>query len=121
MRAETGAVRAGEHQMIDHDAIERLGGRSQAARRATVGLARSRITARMIMGEKDSGAAVLRRIEDDLPQREGGSALVPVVARDVKAMRALVNVGDPEGLAARVAFGEAAREERPGGAETIEL
>jgi len=53
--AEAGALGAGEHQMIEHRAIERFGRSREAARRATIGIARARIAARMIVG-KDNPA-----------------------------------------------------------------
>ena len=55
--AQAGALVSGEHQMVEHRAVERLGRDRQPAGGAAVGIARPRIAARMVVGEDDPGAA----------------------------------------------------------------
>ena len=75
----------------------------------------------MIVGEDDSGAAMLRGVDDDLAQRKVGAGLVTLVMRHVEAMRALVEMRDPQAFAGGIGLGEAAGEKRLGGGEAVEL
>ena len=73
------------------------------------------------MGEHDPGAAVKRGIGDDPAQREIGAALVARMAREMEAMRRIVEVGDPQAFARQVGVGHAAGEEGSGGGQAVEL
>ena len=99
----------------------RFGGERQPARRAAVGIARTRVAARMVMGEHDPGAAMLGGVGDDRPQWKIRPRIVARMARQMDAARPLVGVRDPQVLAARIAVGQAAREEGPGRGEPVEL
>src|SRR5205085_7194366 len=100
---------------------ECFGGRGQSPRRPAVGLARPRIAARVIVREHDPGAAMLRRVGDDVAQRKRGAALIAVVAREVQAAGMLVDMGDPQEFAPGVAIGNAAGEESAGSGEPVEF
>lgn len=62
--------------MVEHGAIQRFGRRRQAARRAAIGLARAGIAARMIVGKDDPGAAMLRRVDDEVSKLETRAGLL---------------------------------------------
>ena len=63
--SEAGAAVRGEHEMIEHRAIEGFGGAGKAPGRSFVRLARCRVSAGVVVGEQDAGAAVTYRIGDD--------------------------------------------------------
>jgi hypothetical protein len=73
----------------------------------------------MVVGEDDSGAVVLRRVDDDAPQRQMHAGLVAFVAADMEAARLIVDMGDPQAFAADIIFGKAAGEELPSGRQSI--
>jgi hypothetical protein len=118
---EAGAFAAGEHQMIEQCAIERLGRRRQPPRRPAIGIARGRIAGRMIVREDDPGAAMLGGVGDNVAQRETGSGLVAFVAREMQAPGLLVDMRDPQELTPRVAIGDAAGKEGSGRGQPVEL
>src|SRR4051794_38817337 len=111
----------GEHQMVEHGAVERLGGGRKTARRAAVAVAGASIAARMIVGDDDSRAAMRCGIGNDLADGEVGAGLVAVVRGNVETMRRIVDVSDPQALAPWILFRETAGEEIAGGSEAIEL
>jgi hypothetical protein len=75
----------------------------------------------MIVGEEDSGASVLCGVGNDLAQGKFPAALVTLVRGDVEAPGFVVDMSDPQMLAARVLFGETAGEEFACGSEAVEL
>jgi hypothetical protein len=75
----------------------------------------------MIVREHDPGAAVSNRVRNDLADRESCLSLVALVARDMEAVRLIVDMRHPQGLAARILFCEAPGEEITSSRETIEL
>lgn len=107
--------------MIEHRAIERLGGRGEAPRSSAVTVARPRIATRMIVSQDDAGAAMRGRVEDDLADRESRAALVALVAGNVETTGVVVDMGDPEVLAPGISLGEATRKEAARRRETVEL
>lgn len=112
---------AREHQMVEHRAVERFGRSREPAGRAAIGVARPRVAARMIVGEQDPGAPVLRGVGDDFAEREGGAGFVPSVARQMDASRLVVDMGHPQALPGGIAVGEAAGKKLAGGRQTVEL
>src|SRR5690348_3624941 len=107
--------------MVEHRAIERFGGGRQPARRPEVAVAGTRVAAGVIVREHDAGAAVHGRVGDDLPQRKPGACFVTRMTRNMKASRVVVDMGDPEVLAARVRIRHAPGKEFTGGREAVEL
>jgi hypothetical protein len=75
----------------------------------------------MVVGEHNPRAPVLGRVGNDLAQREAGAGQVAVVAGEMEAPRLLVDMSDPQTLAARVGVFETAGEEGLGRGETVEL
>ena len=63
------------------------------------------------MGEQDAGASVARGIGNDCAEGEGRAALIAIMTRDVKAIRAAVHVCHPQALPCWIGLGEAAGEE----------
>ena len=118
---KAGAILAAEHQVIDDGAVERLRGAGQAAGGSAVAVAGGRIAAGVIVGEDDPGAAVERGVGDDPAEREIGAALVAGMARDVEAVRGIIEMGDPQAFERRIGIGHAAGEEGPGGRKAVEL
>jgi len=59
------------------------------------------------MSEHDAGTAVRGSIGDDFTQREWRAGLVTDMAGQVKAAGLVVDMGDPQLLAARIGVGEA--------------
>ena len=102
--------------MVKHRTIERLGRSRQPACRPQVGFARTRVAARVVVGEQNPGASVPGGIEDDVAQREIHAACIALVLRHVEAARLTIDVSDPQCFAARVLLGKAAGEEQPGAA-----
>ena len=101
--------------MVEHRAIERLGGGREPAGRAAIGVARPRVAARVVVGEHDPGAAVLAA--SAMISRSGKSAPVssPSVARDVQAARLLVDMRDPQAFARGIRLRQATGKEVAGG------
>ena len=79
-----------------------------------------RIAAWMIMCQHDTGAAVLGRVEDDLPQRKMGARLIALMAGDVQATGLVVDMCHEQDLTSWVGLSEAAGEEPACGREAIE-
>lgn len=107
--------------MIDDRAVERFRRAGQAAGTLAVGVARSGVAARMIVGEHDSGASVEHRIGDDPADRKLGAAFVAIVPRDVKAVRVIVEVCDPQAFAAGIGIRKTSSEEGACGCEPVEF
>jgi hypothetical protein len=107
--------------MVNDGAVERLCRRGQPARSPAIAVARPGIAARVIMGKDYACAAMCGCIGNDLPQRKAGARLVPFVAGHMEATSLVIDVSDPQALAARIEFGEAAREELASGGDPIEL
>jgi hypothetical protein len=112
---------AREHQMVEHRAVKRFDRAREPAGRAAIGLARLRISTRMIVSEDDAGASVLGRVGDDFAQRKDGAGLVSRVARQMDASRLVVDMGHPQALPGGIAVGEAAGKKLAGGRQTVEL
>jgi hypothetical protein len=73
----------------------------------------------MIVGEDDSGAAVCGRVGDNFADREGRAAFVPFVTRNVKTMRLVIHVRDPQALAVQILFRETTSEKIARGRQAI--
>ena len=78
--SHAGALAAGEDQMIEQAATQRLGDGREALRRTEVRIARPRVAARMIVREENGRAPLVRGIDDDLTEREIDAASVAKVA-----------------------------------------
>jgi len=98
--------------MVENAATQRFGGGDEAARGAKIGIARTRVPARMVVREQDTGARMVSGIGNDRPQRKVDAACVAIVAGKVKATRLVVEMRDPKALAAVAFFDKAAGEER---------
>lgn len=107
--------------MIEHRAIQRFRGRGQAARCSAVRVAWSRISARVIVGQHDPGAAMQRGIGDDRPEREIRTSVITLVTRKVQAPRLVVDVRDPQTFSRGVGVDQAARKEAPSGVQSGKL
>ena len=107
--------------MIEDDAVQRFGGRGEPARGPAVSLARADIAAGMIVGKDDAGAAVADRIGDDFLQRECAAGMVAVMMAEMEATGLVVDMGNPQPLAARIGTPEARSEEGAGGLLAVEL
>ena len=119
--AKAGAVASAEDQMIDDCAVESLGGAGEAAGRALVAVAWSRVAARVIVGEDDPGAAMKGGVGDDRAKREVGPAFVAGMPGQVNAVGVIVEMGDPKAFAGGIRVGDAAREECAGGDQAVQL
>jgi hypothetical protein len=75
----------------------------------------------MVVGKEDPGAAELRRVGNDLTDREGGAGLVSDMAAKVQAAQLIVDVGDPQILPRGIGICETAGEEFPRRGEAVEL
>ena len=106
--------------MVQHSAIERLRRGCQPAGGPAVGVAWPRVAARVVVRQNDASAAMLGRVDDDLPKRKLDAGLVTWVTRHVQAPRLVVDVRDPQAFAARVRIGQASCEEFSCGGETVE-
>jgi len=107
--------------VVQHSAVEGIGCRSEPAGRAAVAIARARVAARVIVRKHDPGTTVRDCIGDDLPQWKRRAAFIPVVPRQVQAIRFFINVRHPELLAVGISFGKAAGEERARGCKPVKL
>ena len=107
--------------MVDDRAVERLGGVGEAASSAAIAVAGRGIAAGMIVGEHDPGAAMKRGIGDDPAERKIGAALVARMARQVEAVRLIIEMRDPQAFPRRIGIGHAAGEEGAGGSQAVEL
>src|SRR5437773_2515436 len=107
--------------MIEHGAIERFGRARQSACRAAVGIARARITARMVVRKDNSRAAMLGGVGDDRPQWKGRARFIAGIALDMNALRIVIDMRDPQALARGIAIGHAAGEEFPRRCQAVEL
>ena len=67
----------------------------EPARRAKIGVARAWVAARMIVREQDCRAAVLRRVDYDVAQRQADGGNIADVTREVEAAALGVDVGYP--------------------------
>ena len=81
--------------MIQDSAIERFGRGGETPGRSKVGLAWTRIAARMIVREKYPHAAMDGGIDDDPAQRNVDAARIAVMPRNVQAAVLIVYVCDP--------------------------
>ena len=100
--------------MIDQGHVHRLPNQGQAAGEGAVGWARERCAAGMIVGQDQPRATVTSRIGDDLSKRKRRRAVRSVMPGQVDAARLIVEMGDPDMFARRIALREATREESPG-------
>ena len=75
----------------------------------------------MIVGEHETGTAMLGGISDDCADWKVSAAFVALVAGQMEASRLIIDVSDPQTFAFRCCFAEAAAEERLGGCKPIEL
>ncbi len=106
--------------MVDHRAIQRLRGGREPAGRSTVGIARSGVAARVIVGEDDPGAAMHRGIANDLLQRKRRARFVALVARYMEAARLMIDMRYPDALTTRIRIRHAAGEELPCRGKAVE-
>lgn len=80
--------------MIDDGAVECLGSACEAAGRALVAFAWSRIAARVIVGEDDPGAVVKGGVGDDRAKREVGAGFVAGMPAEVDAAGVIVEASE---------------------------
>lgn len=118
---QAGAVAAGKHQMVDDGAIQRFRRHRQTLGRAAVAVAGQGIAAGVIVGEDDPRTVVLESVREDGVNRKRGPGFIAVVTADVEAASLLVDMGNPQAFAGRIAPGEAAFEEASGGSESVEF
>ena len=105
--------------MIEHGEVDRFGSKREAAGDlAVVGAGRS-VTTGMVMRENDPDAAMGCSIPDYIAQRQGCTAYVAVMARQMDTPGLVIDVGDPEMFLLRACFGKAAREKSMGGLEAV--
>ena len=107
--------------MVQHCAIERFCRCRQAARGSAIGIAGTRVAARVVVSQHDASAAMLGRVDDDLPKRKLDARLVAGMPGDVQATGLLVDVRDPQTFAAWVRICHASCKEFSRGHETVEL
>ena len=118
---EARAITTGKDEVIKDGAIKGLGRRRETAGRAAIAGARARIAARMVVCKNHARASMKRGIGDDLSQGEIRSALVSLVARNVKAACIFVDMRDPQALERCVVFREASGEEVARRGQAVEL
>ena len=75
----------------------------------------------MIVGQDDTGASMLRRVDDDFPQREGGAGLMALMPGDMQATRLVIQVCDPQALACEIPVCKAPCKELARSGQSIEL
>jgi hypothetical protein len=75
----------------------------------------------MIVRKKDRGAPVVGRIDHDFAKGEIDAGCVPVVAREVQALRLVIEMRHPQAFTLLGLFGEAASEEVTGRGDAREL
>lgn len=75
----------------------------------------------MIVRENDAGATVVRRVDNDLPDREDGVCFLAGMTGKVKAAGLIVHVRNPQGFAGRILFGHATGKEPARSREAVEL
>ena len=119
--AKTGALAVREDQVVEDGAVDRLRDRGQATRRPAIRGAGPGIAARMIVGDDNSGAAVHRRIPNDLADRESSAGFIPPVTREMEAARLVVDMRDPDAFMDGARIGEAAGEELSRRRKPVEL
>jgi len=113
--AEAAALAAiPEDEMVDDRQIHRFAGMSERTGRAAVARARGRVAARVVVGEDHARAAEPGGVGDDPAHRQADRVGMAVVAAQMDAASALVEVGDEQLLAAPP-FIEAGREKCAGG------
>ena len=119
--AKTRTLLTREDQVVEDRAIECFGSRGQSARRSTIGGAGFRVPTRVIVGENDAGAAMLRGVGDDVAKGEASPAFISIMTGQVNALRAAIDVGNPQTFSGGITFGEAARKEGLGGGWAVDL
>ena len=112
---------AAEDQVVQHRAVERSGSGNEPPRRSAIGHARARVSARVIVRENETRAAVSCRVNDDFSKRKPGSILVAPVLGKVKAAGLFVDMGDPKALAGGIGVSQASGEELASGRQAVEL
>lgn len=100
--------------MIEHGDVHRLAEQGQPPGHGAVARAWRGVAGRVVMGQDQPGAAMYRRIANDLAQRNLGAGLMPVMARKMDAARLIVDMSDPQMLAVPVTLGQKAGEKPPG-------
>jgi hypothetical protein len=106
--------------MIEQPAVERFGRAREPPRRADVGIARTGISARVVMGEEDGRASVHRRVDDNIAKWKLDSARVAQVVGEMEAAAPGVEMCDPKTFLRGMLFFETASEEGSGGGEAVE-
>jgi len=96
--------------MIEDRAVQRLSGDGQSPRRPAIRLAWPGITAGVVVGKHDAGAAVTHRIGDNRFQREVRRMFAAVVMADVQAPRFIIDMRNEQPFDATVGIGKAAGE-----------
>jgi hypothetical protein len=75
----------------------------------------------MVVGEHETGTAMLGGVGDNCAEWKISAAFVALVTRQMEASRLIIDMSDPKALASRSCLTEAAAEERFGGCKPIEL
>jgi hypothetical protein len=75
----------------------------------------------VIVGEHDARAPVQCRVCDDRSQWEVGARVVTLMLGDVKALRLVVDMSDPQALPFGIGVGHASSEERSSGVQSGKL
>jgi len=106
--------------MIEYGEVDRFAGQREAPRDLMVGGARSWVAAGMVVGQDHAGAAVPRRVGNDLADRQFRAAIVAIMARQMDATCLVVDMSDPQMFLGGVGLGKAVSEESPRRVEAIE-
>ena len=97
--------------MIENGDVHRFTHQCQTSRDALVRRARAGVTARVIMGEDEALAAMPRRVDDNLADRQFGAVGTAVAPHQVQAASIVIDMRDPKMLLRGVSLGNATREE----------
>lgn len=119
--AQARALRAGKNEMVEDRAIDCFGRGRQPARGAAIGIAWAGVATRMVVGEDDPRASELRRVGDNLGEREVGTGLRTDMAAEVQAAQLVVDMRDPKAFARRIGIGEATGKEFPRSGDAVEF
>jgi hypothetical protein len=82
--------------MVQDDAVERFRSVGKSAGRPAVTFAWHCITTRVVVGENDSGAAVLNCVSKDCPDRKAGAGFIAFMVSHMQAPSLVIDMRYPQ-------------------------
>lgn len=101
--------------MVQYREIDRFGSASQFLRGQAIGLAGPGITTRVVVRKDQARTSIAGCVDDDFTHRDRNRVRLALIAFEVDAAGAIVDMGDDQSLSKASAGKETGRKETAGG------